>query len=142
VQRELRKLPCYGVFDYLEYQVDGDAVTLMGQVTQPTLKNDAEAAVKRIEGVERVFSRIEVLPLSPFDDAIRRRVYYALFSQSSPLMRYGLGSVPSIHIIVKNGRVRLAGVVSSLGDKTIATMRVNGLPGIFSVENQLHVSKG
>jgi hyperosmotically inducible protein len=141
VRHELVMLPYYTAFDNLEYRVKGYEVTLMGQVTRPTLKSDAERAVKKIEGVERIVNRIEVLPLSPADDRIRVRVYYALFSQNSPLMRYGLGAAPSIHIIVKNGRVSLVGVVDNTGDKAIATMRTKSVSGIFSVENHLKVGK-
>src|SRR5437588_8968855 len=74
VRHELLMLPYLGVFDNLAYQVDGYNVTLVGQVTRPTLKSDAEAAVKKIEGVEKVTNRIEVLPLSPMDEQLRRNL--------------------------------------------------------------------
>ena len=74
VRHQLLMLPYYGVFDNLAFKVDGYKVTLLGQTIRPTLKSDAAAAVKKIEGVERVDNRIEVLPLSPFDDRIRRSV--------------------------------------------------------------------
>ena len=64
-------LPFYSVFDNLQYRVDGAKVTLLGQVNTPTLKSDAEYAVKHIEGVETVDNQLEVLPTSPFDDRIR-----------------------------------------------------------------------
>jgi hyperosmotically inducible protein len=140
VRHELVMLPYYGVFDNLAYRVDGAKVTLFGQVTRPTLKSDAENVVKRIEGVERVDNEIEVLPLSPNDDRIRRAVYYAIFSKP-PLQRYQLGAVPPIHIIVKNGNVTLLGVVSSEGDKNIAGIAANGVPGVFGVTNNLTVEK-
>ena len=75
VRHELLLLPYLGVFDNLAYKVDGDKVTLMGQVTRPTLKSDAENVVKRIEGVENVDNQIEVLPVSPNDDRLRRQLY-------------------------------------------------------------------
>jgi hyperosmotically inducible protein len=140
VRHELVMLPYYGVFDNLAYRVDGGKVTLFGQVTRPTLKSDAENVVKRIEGVERVDNEIEVLPLSPNDDRIRLAVYRAIFSKP-PLQRYQLGAVPPIHIIVKNGNVTLIGVVSSEGDKTIAGIAANGVPGVFGVTNNLTVEK-
>jgi hyperosmotically inducible protein len=142
VRHELVMLPYYSVFDNLEYQVNGDVVTLQGQVTRPTLKSDAEKAVTRIEGVTKVIDNIEVLPLSSADDQIRRAVYWALFSQDSPLMRYGQGAVPPIHIIVKNGNVTLVGVVNGEGDKTTATMLAKKVSGTFSVTNNLRVEKG
>ena len=141
VRHELVMLPYYTVFDNLEYRVRGYEVTLTGQVTRPTLKADAEHAVKRIEGVEKVVNHIEVLPLSPADDRIRRAVYRSLFSSNSPIFRYGWGAVPSIHIIVKGGRVTLAGVVDTDADKNTAGLLANQVAGIFSVTNKLEVKK-
>jgi hyperosmotically inducible protein len=143
VRHELIMLPYYSVFDWLQFEVQGDGdVILQGQVTRPTLKSDAENVVKKIEGVANVTNRIEVLPLSPNDDRIRRAVYRTLFNFNSPLHRYGLGAVPSIHIIVKNGNVTLKGVVSSQADSNLANVRANGVSGVFSVKNELTVANG
>ena len=133
-------LPYYGVFDNLSYRVDGSKVTLFGQVTRPTLKSDAENVVKKIEGVEKVDNQIEVLPLSPNDDRVRLAVYRAIYSKPQ-LQRYQLGAVPPIHIIVKNGNVTLEGVVANQGDKDVAGIAANGVPGVFSVKNNLMVEK-
>jgi hyperosmotically inducible protein len=134
-------LPYYGVFDNLAYRVDGDTVTLLGQVTRPTLKDDAERVVKNIEGVEKVVNNIEVLPLSPNDDRIRLAAYRAIYGQPT-LNRYGLQAVPPIHIIVKNGNVTLEGTVASDADKSIANIQANGVPGAFSVTNNLKTESG
>jgi hyperosmotically inducible periplasmic protein len=142
VRHELLMLPYYSVFDWLQFEAKPEGtVTLMGQVTRPTLKSDAENVVKRIEGVERVDNQIEVLPLSPNDDRIRRAVYQALFNFGSPLYRYGMGAVPSIHIIVKNGQVTLKGRVSSQQDADLANIRARGVPGTFGVKNELEVER-
>jgi hyperosmotically inducible protein len=141
VRHELVMLPYYGVFDNLAYRVEGGSVILMGQVTRPTLKSDAENVVKRIEGVESVVNQIEVLPLSPNDDRIRRAVYQKIYSFPSLSTRYGFQAVPPIHIIVKNGNVTLEGVVDSAADKNIAGIQANGVPGVFSVTNNLRVVK-
>jgi hyperosmotically inducible protein len=140
VRHELVMLPYYGVFDNLAYKVDGYTVTLMGQVTRPTLKSDAENVVKKIEGVEQVKNEIEVLPLSPNDDRIRRAVYRAIYGDTA-LDRYALQAVPSIHIIVNNGNVALEGVVASEGDKNVAGIRANGVSGVFAMKNNLGVEK-
>ena len=142
VRHELVMLPYYSVFDWLQYKVDPDGtVTLMGEVTRPTLKSDAEHVVKDIEGVERVVNHIEVLPLSPNDDRIRRAVYLALFNGNSSLFRYGWGAVPPIHIIVKNGHVALKGVVSSEADRNYAYIKARGVSGVFSVQNDLELER-
>jgi osmotically-inducible protein OsmY len=140
VRHELVMLPYYNVFDNLAYRVDGNTVTLFGQVTRPTLKSDAENVVKRIEGVDRVINNIEVLPVSPNDDRIRQAVYRAIYGYPS-LNRYALAAVPSIHIIVKNGRVTLVGVVANEGDKNIAGIQANSVPGVFAVTNDLQIEQ-
>src|SRR3954453_8820140 len=140
VRHELVMLPYFGVFDNLEFQVNGNEVVLTGQVTRPTLRSDAENVVKRIEGVEHVANNIEVLPLSPFDDQIRLATYRSIFG-FGPLSRYSWGPVPPIHIIVKNGNVTLAGVVANETDRNLAGIRANGVSGVFSVDNSLKVEK-
>ncbi len=141
VRHELVMLPYYNVFDNLSYRVDGSKVTLMGQVTRPTLKSDAGNVVKRLEGVTQVDNQIEVLPLSPNDDQIRYAVYRAIYSFPSLSTRYGYQAVPSIHIIVKNGNVTLEGVVANEADKNVANIQANGVSGVFSVTNNLRVEK-
>lgn len=137
VRKELVTLPWYGVFDNLAYEIDGSTVTLHGQVVQPSTRRDAERRVAKLKGVERVVNNIEVLPLSPFDDDVRRRTYRALFGFNSPLFRYGRGVNPSIHIIVNGGRVTLEGVVSNEGDRRLAYILANGVSGVFAVTNNL-----
>ena len=140
VRHELLMLPYLSLFDDLSYRVDGTTVTLFGEVTEPVLKRDAENVVKRTEGVTAVNDQIEVLPLSPMDNQIRWREYRAIFGYG-PLQRYSLGALPSIHIIVKNGNVTLKGAVSSNMDKQLVYTRANGVPGVFSVTNDLQVVK-
>ena len=140
VRKELVTLPYYGVFDNLEYKVEGDTVTLYGQVVKPTTRKDAERRVAKIEGVDHVINNIEVLPLSRFDDSIRARTYRAVF-RSGGLYRYAMGANPSIHIVVKNGRVALEGVVSNQMDSQLAYMAATGVSGVFSVTNNLKVSR-
>jgi len=138
IRHELLMLPYYTLFDELAYKVDGPKITLLGKVTNPALKSDAEDAVKKIEGVEAVDNRIEVLPLSPVDNRLRRAVYRAIYGFDG-LTRYALGTLPSIHIIVDRGRVTLVGTVDSEADRNMAGLRANGVPGVFSVENKLTV---
>ncbi len=139
VRHELVMLPFYGVFDNLAYKVDPDGtVTLLGQVSRPTLKSDAENSVKHIEGVERVVNNIEVLPTSMNDDNIRRAAYRAIYG-NDVLSQYQMRAVPPIHIIVNNGKITLEGAVSRDMDKQIAGVQANGVHGAFSVTNNLIV---
>ena len=142
IRKELVTLPFLGVFDWLEGKVEPDGtVFLAGQVTRPTLKKDAQRRVEKVEGVERVINQIEVLPLSPNDDRLRRAVFRELFNFNSPLFRYGQQPIPSIHIIVSRGKLVLKGVVANKGDSDIANIRARGVPGLFEVRNDLRIEK-
>jgi len=140
VRHELVMLPYFGVFDNIAYKVDGYNVTLLGQVTKPTLKSDAEGVVKKIEGVEKVDNQIEVLPVSPMDDRLRQRLFRAIYGSPS-LQRYDMPVIKPIRIIVNKGHVTLEGVVDNEADKNVANIRANGVSGVFSVKNNLVVSK-
>ena len=163
VHKAIVTLPQYGVFDYIHFAIKGgDTVILRGEASRPTLKSSAENVVKRIEGVKQVQNEIEVLPLSPNDDRIRALTYRAIYRNPS-LSRYtsnrgggaryfspiraatGITNDPpigwhAIHIIVKNGNIRLVGVVDTAGDLALAGMQANSVPGAFSVDNDLIVA--
>jgi len=141
VLHELTMLPYITVFDNLAFKVEGDKVILLGQVTRPVLKSDAEKAVKSVEGVEVVDNQIEVLPTSINDDRLRRQLFRAIYG-FGPLEKYDMGVIKPIRIIVKNGRVTLEGIVDSQTDKDSAGIRANGVSGVFSVTNNLLVAKG
>ena len=138
VRHQLLMLPYFGVFDNLAFKVNGYDVTLLGQVTRPTLRDDAARAVKRIEGVEKVDNQIEVLPTSFNDDRLRRDLFEAIYGYG-PLQRYSLPPQKPIKIIVKNGHVTLEGVVDNQMDKNLANIQANSVPGVFSVTNNLQV---
>ncbi len=140
VRHELVTLPFLDVFDNLEYRVDGNCVTLQGQVTRPSLKTAAETVVKSIDGVDKVDNRIEVLPVSFHDDRLRRSLYRAIYGFPS-LNRYALPVIKPIRILVKNGNVTLEGVVDNQADKNIAGIRANGVHGVFSVTNNLRAGE-
>lgn len=140
VRHQLVTLPYYSLFDWLEAEVAPDGqVTLMGEVTHPTLRRDAEASIKRLSAVTKVVDNIEVLPLSKYDWQLRRTLYKAIYKYDSPLFKYALQAVPPIHIIVKNGHVTLKGVVASNADKQLAGSAARGVPFAFDVKNDLTV---
>ena len=138
VQHQLRMLNYYTVFDNLEFSVDGDRVTLQGQVVRPEVKSEAIAVVKKIQGVSDVQDNIKVLPLSNNDDRIRRAAFRAIYGYPQ-LSKYEFKSVQSIHIIVDNGHITLEGFVDSQADKNVAGIRANSVPGAFSSKNNLVV---
>lgn len=165
VRKELLQLPYYSVFDFLAFKYERGTAVLMGFAYAPALKEDAERAVKRVAGVDTVQDNVEQLPPSQMDDQIRWREYYAIYSDPF-LSKYapggamlwghrhrfggfagiwGDGFEPAgnypIHIIVKNGRVSLLGVVDNDGDRTIAEMKARGVPGTFEVKNELVVER-
>ena len=141
VRHELNMLPYVNAFDYMSFTVDENSnVTLMGEVTNPTLRSDAGNVVKKVEGVEHVDNQIKVLPVSFFDNGLRVHLFRTIYGYPV-LQRYALGVNKPIRIIVENGHVTLIGYVDNEADKNIAGMRANGVPGVFSVDNQLEVVK-
>jgi hypothetical protein len=161
IERDLRRLPYYGVFDFLAFGVERGTVTLMGYAYRDNLKSDAAAAVKRAPGVDEVANKIEVLPASQDDDRIRWATFYNIYTDDF-LSRYApggamrahyearqfarfpgmqpFGTYP-IHIIVKNRRTMLLGVVDNESDKMLATVRAREVTGVAGVENELVVEK-
>lgn len=157
VRRMLERLPYYGVFDYIVFRVDRGVVYLGGYSFEGRLKADAEMAAKRASGVVEVANKIEVLPASRNDDRIRWATYYRIYTDDF-LSRYAPGGVHEvlrelrderrfpgmqpvgrypIHIIVKNGRTMLLGMVDSAADRQIAEVRAREVSGVFAVENSL-----
>lgn len=140
VRKKILKLPRYEIFDAISYKVTGDTVTLSGKVRNAVNKGDAERSVKKIAGVGRVVNRIEVLPLGSFDEEIRTRLYYTL-ARSGGLSRYLWTANPSVRLIVDRGHVALEGYVSTRGDYNTMNILAHGVPGVFSVTNNLVVDK-
>jgi hyperosmotically inducible protein len=139
VHNELVALPYYTVFDNLAYRIDNGTVTLLGQVTTPRLKTDAENVISKIEGVLAVVNNITVLPASPADDSLRIALYRAIYADAD-LSRYALQAVPPIHIVVSGGNVTLEGVVTTAADKNLAGVRAKAVPGIADVTNNLQAT--
>jgi len=138
VHHQIQVLPFYSVFDNIESRVDGNRVTLTGQVLRNTLKNHAEAAVKNLEGVSAVSNQIEVLPASPSDDDLRTAIYRALF-EDNVLKKYAAETVPPIHIMVKDGNVVLVGTVHDDSDRKLAGNLASQVPNSKSLQNHLAI---
>lgn len=162
VRRALERLPYYGVFDYMAFSVDRGTVTLTGFAYHGTLRSSAESAAKSVSGVDEIANKVELLPVSQNDDRIRWATFYRIYTDAF-LSRYapggghfvlrdlyesrrfpGMQPVGSygIHIIVKNGRTTLLGIVDNESDKTVAGIRAREVSGVFAVENELTVAAG
>jgi hyperosmotically inducible protein len=169
IRGELMQLPYYGVFDFLAFNYDKGAVTLTGYAYSPNLKKDAERAVKRVGGVDQVVDKIEELPAPLTDDELRWKTYYAIYRDpflsryapgggmlwghrhpysgpfspmaGGPFLGFEAAGDYPIHIIVKNGRISLIGVVDNEADKNLAGMKARQVPGAFEVDNQLMAEK-
>ena len=137
---EIRVYAFYSIFDLVAGEVRDGVVTLQGAVRQPVQKSDYERLAKQIAGVTRVNNELEVLPLSNYDDQIRLRVARAIYG-SSQGFRYGNQALPPIHIIVKNGNVRLEGVVLNTLDKQVVGNAARFAATYFTLENNLKVEK-
>lgn len=140
IRHQLQVLPYYSVFDYIAFSLDGGKVTLTGSVLRRTLRSDAEAAIRSIEGVSSVTNTIEVLPKEPGDDELRRGVYRAIY-EDAQLQRYAVSEAPAIHIVVKDATVTLEGSVENDGDKSMAASRAASVSGVSSVANRLAVHR-
>lgn len=140
VGHELLMLPNYGAFDNIAYKLEGGTLTLLGDVEQPSLRTEAENAVKHVEGVNRVVDQIDVLPPSSQDDALRMALFRAIYQYPS-LQKYEIGALKPIRIIVKNARVTLEGVVDSEPDRELVGARAQSVPGVFQVTNHLRVQE-
>lgn len=162
VQRALERLPYYGVFDFMAFNVERGTVTLTGYAYHGSLRSAAESATRRVAGVDEIANRVELLPASQNDDRIRWATFYRIYtdaflsryapggpdqirrdlydSRRFPGMHHPLGMY-AIHIVVRNGHTTLFGVVDNAGDRQIAEMRAREVTGVFSIENEIEVAK-
>jgi hyperosmotically inducible protein len=132
IRHQIAMSPYYGVFDWIDVERPSNVeVVLQGQVREPYAKSDIESRIRKVEGVAKVVNKIEVLPVSASDDAIRLATYRAIFRYNSPLFRYANAIHPPIHILVKNGRVTLKGVVADKGDRQLAFFAARYVPGVM-----------
>jgi len=138
VQKKILMLPNYGVFDHIAFRVDGDTVTLSGQVANATNRKSAERSVQNVPGIRRVVNEIEILPVSNFDESIRRDLYRSI-SNFGGLSRYLWTVNPSVRLIVERGHVTLEGYVANKGDYNSMNIVAKGVSGVFSVKNNLIV---
>lgn len=161
VRIALMKVPYYGVFDFLSFTYQRGTVTLKGFAYRGKLKEDAEAAVRRVPGIDTIVNEIEEAPASFNDDRIRQAAFYLIYTDEF-LSRYApggarrayidalefgrfpgiqpLGYYP-IHIVVKGSRITLLGLVDNEADKLMAGVRAREVQGVLGVENELTVER-
>jgi len=139
VQKQVLRYPHFTIFDSVHAQVNDGVVTLIGKVTMPYKENDLVRRVSKVDGVKRVNNRIDVLPVSQFDDELRLRIARAIYG--NPNFRpYASMVNPPIHIIVERGRVTLDGVVNSNVDRMLARSIASSFLA-FEVKNELKTEK-
>ena len=139
IAAQVRSYPQFTIFDDVSGRVDDGVVVLTGRVTMPYKKSDIERRVAAITGVREMRSEIAVLPVSIFDDDLRRRVARAIYGNPS-FWSYAAMANPPIHIIVEHGRVRLTGVVNSNVERVLARSLATGL-GELAVVNELRTDR-
>jgi hyperosmotically inducible protein len=132
-------LPRYGVFDFIQYEVNGDTVVLSGKVITLGTKRDAARAVKDIKGITNVINNIEELPIGSYDNEIRRAAYETFVSRGPS--QYFSTINPDVRIVVENGRITLEGYVARRSDSNLLNILANGISGVFEVKNNLVVGK-
>jgi hyperosmotically inducible protein len=135
IGRQISSYTRFTIFDDVSGSVENGVVTLTGKVTMPYKKTDIERQVSTVTGVRDVHNRIEVLPISSYDDDLRSRIARAIYGNSA-FWRYAAQANPPIHIIVENGHVTLTGVVNNNVDRMLARSLATGF-GELSVTNQL-----
>ena len=135
ISHQIERYSQFTIFDYVSGTVDNGVVTLTGKVTMPYKKNDIARRAGEVSGVKEVLNRIDVLPVSIYDDQLRRRIARAIYGNSA-FWQYGAMANPPIHIIVEGGHVTLTGVVNSNVDRMLARSLAIGF-GEFSVTNEL-----
>ena len=135
VQKQVLQYPHFTIFDSVKAEFDNGVVTLHGKVTMPYKRSDIEKRIARVDNVTQVNNRIEVLPVSQFDDDLRFRIARAIYGNSS-FWRYASMVNPPIHIVVERGHVTLEGVVDSNVDRMLARSLASQF-GVFSLKNEL-----
>jgi hyperosmotically inducible protein len=138
VAKAVNRYERFTIFDDISADVKNGVVTLEGKVTMPYKSTDIEKRVAKVEGVSGVINKVEVLPVSQWDDQLRYRIARAIYGNSS-FWNYAASANPPIHIIVDHGRVTLTGVVQSEVEKVLARSLVTQ-DGVLSVTNKLQTA--
>ena len=135
ISKQVQRYAYYTIFDDVSGSIDNGVVTLTGRVTMPFKKDEIGKRVAKVDGVRQVDNRIEVLPVSMFDDSLRYRIARAIYDNPS-FWHYAAMANPPIHIIVERGRVTLTGVVQDNVERMLARALATGFDA-FTVTNEL-----
>ena len=138
VTHSIRLYSGYEIFDWVEGNVENGIVTLTGAVRLPQSQIDYTTLAQRVPGVSSVRNDIRVLPLSTYDDQIRRAAALTIYRDPN-LAQYLRQANPSVHILVENGRIELKGIVGTTLDKRLIADRVRNSIVAFEVTNNLKV---
>ena len=139
VAKAVNRYEQFTIFDDISANVKDGVVTLEGKVTMPYKKNDIEKRVAKVDGVTRIVNKVDVLPVSTWDDELRYRIARAIYGNSN-FWHYAASANPPIHVVVDHGRVTLTGVVQSEVDRMLARSLVTQ-NGVMSVTNKLQTAE-
>jgi osmotically-inducible protein OsmY len=138
IAREIRRYTNYTIFDDVSISVDRGVATLSGRVTMPYKAKDMARLAARVKGVLEVNNQLGVLPVSIYDDRLRRSIARQIY-RDPVFSRYAIQVNPPIHIIVERGNVTLTGAVNSRLEWQKAEMIVRQTSGVFGIENRLQI---
>jgi hyperosmotically inducible periplasmic protein len=130
----------YGnAFNAISLGVENGVVTLGGHALSLNSRDSALGLVSTYPGVKGVVDEMQVDPVSIIDNRIRVDVFRAIYGYPM-FTKYAIDPAKPIRISVQNGNVGLYGSVDSQADKDVASIRANGVSGVFSVKNYLQVA--
>ena len=125
----------FTIFDDVNAGVKDGVVTLTGKVTMPYKRDAIEKRIEAVDGVRRIENKIDVLPVSSFDDELRFRIARSIYGNTA-FWNYAAMANPPIHIVVEHSRVTLTGVVNSDVERALARSLATRF-GVLSVTNNL-----
>lgn len=112
--------------------VSQGVVTLEGTADYWTQRDDAQRAIKNLDGVRGIINRIEVRPPAVPTDRVRHAIEGAL-------ERHAEREARRVSLEVSDGRVTVSGVVGSYGEREAVVGAVRGTPGVRAVDDKLRI---
>ncbi|HKV78704.1 MAG TPA: BON domain-containing protein [Candidatus Sulfotelmatobacter sp.] len=138
-RRRLLRCYAYTVYDYVEFEAHENTLVILGEVTQPYKKVAIDYNVAHVKGVAAIENKINVLPLSSYDDGIRMQIARAIYDDPYFSEYVDAGQLP-IHIVVSDENIMLEGVVDSQEDRVRAAEDANIVTSVELLTNNLRIA--